>query len=370
MAFDGRGPSETTVRIAREWQKSGAHVRLVGSRARKKPEGLKVTHPAHMGLNWLPYRKVAVPLERAAEEIFIRQTEPSQACHVWPSASTHARKRLRQRGAVLFVEMINCHTAMERELVMAEYQRLGIHETGYIASDMVSKQRADLALADFIFAPNAWVRESLANEDIDHSAIIDTSYGAYARDDIESEMQERNERSARPGRRLTYVFVGNLSIQKGAHTLLRSWNKARVNGDLIIAGDIDPTFSKHFGSLMNTENVFHHGFVASIDKLYASADVFLFPSLTEGGPQVVYEAAAHGLPMIVSPMGGGRLAVDGVNSLVRSPYDESKWVEAIQDVHHDSELRQKLGKNAAVASLAFTWENVARQRLDAIIQRV
>ena len=49
-------------------------------------------------------------------------------------------------------------------------------------------------------------------------------------------------------------------------------------------------------------------FVADVRALYRTADVFVFPSLEEGGPQVTYEACGCGLPVITTPMGAAESA--------------------------------------------------------------
>ena len=65
-----------------------------------------------------------------------------------------------------------------------------------------------------------------------------------------------------------------------------------------------------------------------LGRLYKSADVFVFPSLAEGDPQVTYEAAGCGLPVIATPMGNAQIIRDGVNGLVVSPYDIDGLAEA------------------------------------------
>ena len=55
---------------------------------------------------------------------------------------------------------------------------------------------------------------------------------------------------------------------------------------------------------------------------YASADIFVFPSTTDTFGNVIIEAQASGLPVIVSDVGGPKeLVEDGVNGLVTKAHD-------------------------------------------------
>lgn len=65
---------------------------------------------------------------------------------------------------------------------------------------------------------------------------------------------------------------------------------------------------------------------------YRLAEGFLLPSLYEGLPHMVLEAAAHGCPSLVSPHGGNPETVDLCGDLVRVVSDDTAdgWVGAIK----------------------------------------
>ena len=57
--------------------------------------------------------------------------------------------------------------------------------------------------------------------------------------------------------------------------------------------------------------------------------MFVFPTLEEGDPQVTYEAAGCGLPILTTPMGAGRLIEDESNGLIVKPCDVDALAEAL-----------------------------------------
>lgn len=66
---------------------------------------------------------------------------------------------------------------------------------------------------------------------------------------------------------------------------------------------------------------------------YRAADLFLLPSLYEGLPHMVLEAALHGCPSLVSRWGGNPEAVDLCPGLVRvvESDDPSAWTKAVEE---------------------------------------
>jgi glycosyltransferase involved in cell wall biosynthesis len=85
----------------------------------------------------------------------------------------------------------------------------------------------------------------------------------------------------------------------------------------------------------------------ALSKIYASSDLFLFPSTTDTLGQVVMEAISSGLPVVVSDKGGpqtliGKAQKAGYAIGVR---DRALWMEKIKTLMEDEALRERLGRN-------------------------
>jgi glycosyltransferase involved in cell wall biosynthesis len=80
-------------------------------------------------------------------------------------------------------------------------------------------------------------------------------------------------------------------------------------------------------------------------RYLASADLFLFPSTTEVSPNVVLEAKASGLPVLVaSAHGGGQfIAQNGVDGLILASADPGDWTEAARPLLLDADRRMAIG---------------------------
>lgn len=100
-------------------------------------------------------------------------------------------------------------------------------------------------------------------------------------------------------------------------------------------------------------------------QAYASADLFVFPSTTDTFGNVVLEAQASGLPVIVSDKGGPMENIDdGATGLVVPGRDAAALARAMAELCLDAPRLRAMGANArrfaeersfASAFLA-TWE--------------
>lgn len=109
--------------------------------------------------------------------------------------------------------------------------------------------------------------------------------------------------------------------------------------------------------------------------VYAALDVFVLPSYREGFSRSGMEAAASGLPLVLSDIRGCReVGRDGQEALLVPPGDASALASAVERLLGDAELRARLGAAArrralgefdqravAAASLA-TYEAVLRRK--------
>ncbi len=83
--------------------------------------------------------------------------------------------------------------------------------------------------------------------------------------------------------------------------------------------------------------------------LYASADVFVLPTLRDATPHVVVEAMAAGLPVVATPVGSiAEMVDDGRTGILVRPGDEPSLARALVTLCDDAGLRRRLGGAAAL----------------------
>ena len=158
--------------------------------------------------------------------------------------------------------------------------------------------------------------------------------------------------------KILILSVGRLSTEKRIGVLLDAYalmSRERRDVRLVIAGDgparrelelTAPAGTRFVGEITGP----------ALAGLYASADVFCFPSTTDTFGQVLLEAGASGLPVIAADAGGsGELVAPGRTGLLVPPEESRPLAAALLQLAADPELRARLGRSGRSAALARTW---------------
>lgn len=96
-----------------------------------------------------------------------------------------------------------------------------------------------------------------------------------------------------------------------------------------------------------------------LSRAYASADIFLFPSKTEGCPNVVMEAVSSGLPVIAIDAYGVKDIVNRANCGFLYPDGEENRIKPLlANLINDDKLRFELSANARKFAEEKTWDSV------------
>ena len=98
---------------------------------------------------------------------------------------------------------------------------------------------------------------------------------------------------------------------------------------------------------------------APLGAAYRRADLFVFPSKHDTFGQVVMEAMATGLPVVVTDEGGPQeLVDDGVTGFIA---DDRCFIPRVAELLASPELRERMGRNARLAAERRSWDAVFRR---------
>jgi glycosyltransferase involved in cell wall biosynthesis len=209
----------------------------------------------------------------------LRKIREGDVVYVWPPYSYALIAAARNRGAIVVAERINCMASTGKVVLEPAFAHVGksLPKGWYTPEDMAEEQ-AQMALCNYVTAPNPKVFLSLIDAGIPAGRILETSYG------WSPTRLARALNVTRPDRKPTFAFVGLGIIRKGLNLLLEAWERADVDGRLLIAGNIGDDIRAVCYRQLALPSVKQLGFVRDISNVYAAADVFVFPSHEEGGP--------------------------------------------------------------------------------------
>ena len=162
--------------------------------------------------------------------------------------------------------------------------------------------------------------------------------------------------------KISILYVGRAAKEKNISLILESLkklNKKYKNKiELIITGD-GPELD--YLKKSAPENVIFTGFKKGLElsKIYASADIFAFSSLTETYGNVIIEAMASGLPVVAVYAGGVKEnLIDKYNGLKCENDDVDEFASKLEKLILDDNFRKALSHNARNYSLDKTWQSV------------
>jgi len=179
------------------------------------------------------------------------------------------------------------------------------------------------------------------------------------------------EVARRHGIRGRYVlYVGALGPHKNVSTLLRAYQRARLDGgfaaSLVVVGN--PRRQAEIQAVLDTlrvrDEIVLTGEVPAdeLPALYAGADCFVFPSRYEGFGLPVLEAMACGTPVIVSDR-GSLPEVVGAAGFCVDPDDEGALAAVMCQVIGEPETQARMAAAGLEQAARFSWARSAADLL-------
>jgi len=159
------------------------------------------------------------------------------------------------------------------------------------------------------------------------------------------------------------LYVGRISREKDLDVLANAYRRLRDEGlsvQLFVVGH--GPYSQALSETL-PDAVFT-GYLTGVElaTAYASADVFAFPSTTDTFGNVIIEAQASGVPVVVSDSGGPKELVDDkTNGLVTKSHDVEDFTRAIRALIVDPALRERMGGCARQSVIDRSWPNAFRK---------
>jgi glycosyltransferase involved in cell wall biosynthesis len=159
------------------------------------------------------------------------------------------------------------------------------------------------------------------------------------------------------------LYVGRISREKDLDVLADAYRRLRGEGlpvQLFVVGH--GPYSEALAQSL--PGAVFTGYLRGkeLATAYASADIFVFPSTTDTFGNVILEAQACGVPVIVSDSGGPKELVEHrANGLITRSRDVDDFTRAIRSLAIDAALRDRMSDAARKSVLDRSWPNAFRK---------
>ncbi|MGE4579154.1 MAG: glycosyltransferase family 4 protein [Desulfuromonadales bacterium] len=156
------------------------------------------------------------------------------------------------------------------------------------------------------------------------------------------------------------LYVGRLAPEKNLETLMSAWRHLPPGHDarLVLVGDGPLRESLQRQS---DDRVIFAGYRQGeeLARLYALADLFVFPSLSETFGNVMLEAMASGVPTLGFRVPGPQDVVEhGRTGILVDEVSPAAFGAALNTVLHDEEGLRRLGREARAYACRQDWRQI------------
>ncbi len=264
------------------------------------------------------------------------------AAFLFSTGALETARLMRETGVPVVVDQLDPGRLDER-MFRAEAERWPGWEPipGLVPDSYYARLAEEWRLADRVLVNSNWSRRNLLDEGVDPAKIVVVPL-CY-----EPTSGPPAPRVATLGRRpLTVLWLGQVILRKGIPYLFeaaRLLSKSDVK--FIVAGRVGIS---EWAVASAPPNVKVLGRVtrAQTAALWAEADLFVLPTLSDGFALTQLEAMAAGLPVVATP-NCGDVVTPGADGLIVPPADAAALAEAIRSLDAD---RDRLAMMSAAAT--------------------
>ena len=239
------------------------------------------------------------------------------------------------------------HMGWKETLLEEEYDRVGLLYPGRPRT--YDREIAEYEAANLIVVPSGFARDSFIASGISPARVATVPYGVNL-DNFHPVGRERSER-------FDVLFVGGLSVRKGAHDLFSAFDRlSHPHKRLTVAGTISAEIREALSGPLGRPDVRVMGPVPhlSLKALMTNSDVLVLPSIEDGFGMVLVEALACGCPIIATTnTGGPDLITDGVEGNIVPIRAPDYIAERLQRLADDPDLQKQMSRSAALKARAI-----------------
>jgi glycosyltransferase involved in cell wall biosynthesis len=286
-----------------------------------------------------------------------------KAVHAYEDCSLKSFDEARRRGKPRIYDMpIGYYPAWvetERRLHDTYRDWVSPQQTTGCTHVRPDQKEKEMQLADIVLAPSTFVADTI-HRFVDKRVFV-TPFG------IDTERWRPGPEQQTADRPLCVLFVGHVSIRKGAPVLFEAWRRAALsnNAQLELVGSWHLSEASKQRLPLGVRWLGHR----TIDELqqhYQRADLFVFPSFFEGFSLAIGEALGSGVPVLVTEATGAADIIDENCGRVVNSGDIDGLVEQLRFFDRNRDVLAQMRHAARAKAESLTWPRYRRLVAEAV----
>ena len=241
---------------------------------------------------------------------------------------------------------------------------------GFLRRSILAYLRKFHNKARLTFVPTEGIRRELESHGYQNLAVVSRGVDTDLFNPGRRSSALRRQWSVREEEKVL-LYVGRLAAEKNLPAVFRTYDAVKAAGHavrLVLVGD----GPEHAGWQSKRPDAVFCGARRGkeLAEHYASADVFLFPSLTETFGNVTLEAMASGLAVVAYDYGAAEWIKHGNNGLKAPIGDEDALMREVLAAFAMDDPRRTLGSNAFATAEGLSWQGIYDRFEQALVRLV
>jgi glycosyltransferase involved in cell wall biosynthesis len=282
--------------------------------------------------------------------------------HCYSGVSKELLEKLAASGTPSLLFRGSSHIRTQARLLDEESARTGARVEGP-GEEMVEREEREYQLATKILTLSSFAQQTFITEGVspERLAVLPLGVNAALFRASDQIVDERAERIL-SGAPLRILYVGTLSMRKGCWDLAQIIERSSANRfEWRLIGAVTPEVRPLLPTLGKHAQLLPPQPHAELQKWYAEADIFLFPTIEDGFAAVLIEAQANALPLLTTTnCAGPDLVSNGRNGWILPIRNPDAFMVCLQWANEHrpqlAEMVRYLHKNNQLRS----WDQAAR----------
>jgi glycosyltransferase involved in cell wall biosynthesis len=268
-------------------------------------------------------------------------------------------ERAAKSGLVRVYQLPTAHYATVNRIVLRELEQfpdadLRQSHAWSVSRPRIARKNAELALASHVLVPSLFVKQSLLDAGVSKDTVQVLPFGTES-NWINDALPPKNPN--------LFLHVGQLSIRKGTHRLLRAWKElgAYRTCELRLIGSmqLSPQFLAQYQGMFNYVGRIPR---QALRQHFASASCFILPALAEGFAVVILESLSCGTPVVASRNSGAEGFIrEGEEGLLHDAQDDEQLCQALESMLARPQSSQEMAERCLEKARNWTWDHYRTQ---------